>query len=154
MCCSTGATAPSWAEEETSSEETQHSVCLLMSLCFCRFFYSTVQADPECVNRSHYKKFLLSSPRVTNKEKSLGHFQNDFHCCISAFGRMQPGPCQWCKEINDPRVRAWSAPIKVWLEEHCRSSLSRGPCRDNGRIWNSGENCVRWRRRRSLNTRA
>ncbi len=40
------------------------------------------------------------------KEKSLGHFQNDFHCCISAFGRMQPGTCQERKEIKDPRVKA------------------------------------------------
>lgn len=78
------------------------------------------------------------------KEKSLGHFQNDFHCRISAFGRMQLGTCQERKEIKDPRVRAWSGPIEVWLEEDCGCLLPK-PSRANWRIWSSGENSMRWR---------
>lgn len=110
------------------SDETKHSVCLSLfeyiykCLCgFLSFVSNHSPTDLECVQRPYYKKFLfcslvLSSPcplfslcqrRLGHKkEKSLGHFQNDFRCSISAFGRMQLGTCQEREEINYPRVSA------------------------------------------------
>lgn len=151
------------------SAETKRSVCLTGCVCarvcvyelmFLSSFLPHCPADMESVQRPYYNKFLLSSPRPPcslcgrklghKKEKSLGHFQNDFHCCISAFGRMQSGTCQEREEIKDPRVRAWSGPIEVWLEEDCCRLLPR-PSRANWRIWSSGGNSMRWGRRISWN---
>lgn len=115
---------------------------LVLSLSVCTVYELECLTDLEPSPPSPLPQFLLVlSVGVswgTKKEKGLGHFQNDFHCCISAFGRMQLGACQEKKEINDPRARARSGPIEVWSEEE-RGCLLPRPSRANWRIWSSGE---------------
>lgn len=118
---------------------------LVLSLSVCTVYELECLTDLEPSSPSPLPQFLLVlSVGVswgTKKEKGLGHIQNDFHCCISAFGRMQFGACQEKKEINDPRARARSGPIEVWSEEE-RGCLLPRPSRANWRIWSSGENSM------------
>lgn len=72
-----------------------------MSLCFCPVFHPT-PVDLDFFQESFYDKFLLS---VFARFPGLGHFQNNFHCHVSAFGRMQLHPCREKNEMKDPLTK-------------------------------------------------